>query len=297
MKHLLLAGGLALLTSLTSPALASILADDAFNVGGVNNYTAGDIAGQNPTATGSGWINGWADNKGGSLLRFIGTENTNLPTYSDGTFDLDPVNSGNAGSISVQSTGAGFGTYTRDFSASNVSGASNEIYFSFQIDLATNPSTSWGIRLVDTAGSARYDMRGGTGDISKIRVGNNIFDGGSTIFGADSTVNWTDASFMVARISGVTTSNTTFDLWVNPTDLTDITADTVAATVTTTTASSSGIAGIQFGFANGDDASVIDNLRIGESFADVVPVTLIPEPTSAALLLGGLSLVIFRRRR
>lgn len=297
MKNSLLAGSIAVFTALASPAFATIIADDAFNVGGTNEYTAGDITGQNPSATGTGWVGGWTSSKGNAELRFLGTNNTNLPTYSDGTFNLDPVNSGSAGSISVQSTGAGFATYRRDFSGSNISGPSDEIYFSFEIDMATNPSTSWGIRLVDTAGSARYDIRGGTGDIAKIRVGNNIFDGGGTIFGADSTVNWTDASFMVGRITGVTTSNTTFDLWVNPTDLTDITGGAVAATVTTTTASSSGVAGIQLGFANGDDNSFIDNLRIGESFGDVVPVTLIPEPTSASLMVGGLSLLLLRRRR
>lgn len=40
-----------------------------------------------------------------------------------------------------------------------------------------------------------------------------------------------------------------------------------------------------------------DEVRVGTSFADVAPFTPIPEPTSAALLLGGLGLLALRRRR
>lgn len=52
-----------------------------------------------------------------------------------------------------------------------------------------------------------------------------------------------------------------------------------------------------FKFQNADigDSFALDEIRIGESWSDVVTI---PEPTTWALLAGSLTtLVIFRRRR
>ncbi len=84
----------------------------------------------------------------------------------------------------------------------------------------------------------------------------------------------------------------TVELWVNP---------TLGGTLGTADASiSGGDFAITCFNTRPDTANVFifDELRIGESYADVTPYTVIPEPTTWALLAGSLTaLVVFRRRR
>ena len=79
------------------------------------------------------------------------------------------------------------------------------------------------------------------------------------------------------------------DLWVNPSSLTEVASDVAA--------SDSGITSIgtflsRVAFSEVGDAYQIDNIRIGDTWEDVV----IPEP-SIAVLIGLAGLGLLRRQR
>jgi len=122
---------------------------------------------------------------------------------------------------------------------------------------------------------------------------------------------------LVARFNDIGTEDDTVDLWLNPLlgasgelaapDLTFNQA-TPAGTnksflVTTNGAwSVSGIVIDAGGFSQDGVGSVgVDEIRFGTSFADVTPISAVPEPMSVALLLIGFTAVagwrVRRRRR
>jgi hypothetical protein len=106
---------------------------------------------------------------------------------------------------------------------------------------------------------------------------------------------WNQTYLVLGRLTVNTAATTTNDIWVyqNGSSLPSSDAALPAA-MSTTTQSSAGVIPAMYGRAFGDSAlTVLDEVRIGTSFADVM---VVPEPSAAILgLLGSLGLL--RRRR
>ena len=102
----------------------------------------------------------------------------------------------------------------------------------------------------------------------------------------------TSTTFLVYRIT-FGTLNDTIDLFVNPT-LGGALPAAPNATLTTADNTFFPNAFNRIRVQSGDQAFTVDELRIGQSFADVAPV---PEPSATLALLGAGALFMGRRRR
>lgn len=109
---------------------------------------------------------------------------------------------------------------------------------------------------------------------------------------------WGSTYTILGRLVVDTAANTTNSLWVySPTDTLPTAEPTTA--MSTVTGATSGAIGAVYGRAFGDSQPIVyDEIRVGETFADVMPV---PEPASVAAAmvagLGGLGLLARRRLR
>jgi len=107
---------------------------------------------------------------------------------------------------------------------------------------------------------------------------------------------------MKLTLDNVTTTADSLSLWINPTDLTTAPSGAPDLTLSTALQDLSGINTIRFTGNNTNATSaalggeaIYDELRIGNTFADVAPV---PEPTAVALaIMGGTGVLAVIRRR
>ncbi len=208
----------------------------------------------------------------------------------------------NGGGQSVKINGTSQAYFTRQFDA--ITGVT-EVYFSFLIKSEAGAGADylnfWLSHDADRANSA------GIGDVTASnRFGVRIFGDdtgvnnsvqGSTTYAFDGSVN-----LLVGRISTAGSSGTDddifdqIDLWVNPSSTTlgaaDLTSDISLELSTSVGLSYFGLQTSNVG--SGDDYR-IDELRIGTSAAGVL--STIPEPSTSALLFGGLTLLAAFGRR
>jgi len=102
----------------------------------------------------------------------------------------------------------------------------------------------------------------------------------------------TTTQFVVGRVTFDATGNEVFELAINPSSLDETTAFTGATTVS----HDIGITAFdQFGVlanANNNGTHLYDEIRIANSYAEVIP-----EPSATTLLLGGLGVLVLLRRR
>lgn len=113
----------------------------------------------------------------------------------------------------------------------------------------------------------------------------SVIGTGSISLGSLST---TDPNLIVYKYGFDSAANSdTFEVWLNPESAGD-TADI------TLTGANLALNNIEIREVLGNVALSLDEIRLGTEFTSVVPI---PEPTSAALMLGGIGLLAFRRRR
>lgn len=173
-----------------------------------------------------------------------------------------------------------------------------------------------------TGGSEMFGVGRGTQSSETINAANDtwgILQQGNANATKVSTVNWASgADFLLMRIDhvggigasgGVLTNADTIRMWINPN--LDVAPSDGSADITLNANDFNPTLGINRDlifnrfriFGGGTNATVgygsieIDEIRIGEGFADVTPYTAVPEPAIAALGgLGALALIMRRRR-
>lgn len=264
---------------------ATVIVAESFFTGGTNEYVAGALNNQAPSAAGTGWSSAWTPASAGT--RFVAAQASDLGLYSDGTNTITRAQTGgSAGSALTSGASSNDGT-RRSFNVVS----SGDLYFSFSFsgDFG-NENTSYGLGSdPDSAFNSAYLLgRDNTDDSVVLRYNNNAqtFDTGFSS---------TSATFFVARITDIATTSGTFSVWINPSQLDNLANETPDGTIaiTGTSLQANHFSARYFG---ADVGNVIDDLRIGTDFFSVTGVTQIPEPTSAALLLGSLAILLRRKR-
>jgi hypothetical protein len=290
---------------LVCSASAQLLNYEDFNYPTGNNNIAGQNGGtgfQNAWASGSGNI--WGSIQSGSL------------SYTDQNgHSLDT--SGNSMLVGTNGAGAPTATPNRLFTNSatattlgNIASLNGGvIWMSF---LYQRDGSQTGAPYFRQANFALYQGSGEKLDIggpnTSATVQNNLslWSNGGAHSGAAPLQSTTPvfsagAQLIVVELTVDTLSTTadTVSVWFNPTDLSAL----GAANLTSTEVDLSGVNTVRFqagnSNANGTNAVFeVDELRIGDTFADVAPYTTVPEPSTIAFVsIGGLAAWAWRRRR
>ncbi|MEM1060303.1 MAG: PEP-CTERM sorting domain-containing protein [Verrucomicrobiota bacterium] len=280
-KPLLLLSLSCLLSALApfSQASASLLAYDGFE-----DYASGSTL--NGSNGGSGdWNAAWVANSAVDI-------NGSGLSYLNGGISL------NGGDRSFRVDASSSGTATLLSRSFDTTGGSGEVYFSFLFQ-----ATSTGNQQVFNFGlsdDADINNAGTIGDPFSSQPNLAARTRASTSDGTDdSGFSYSNGTtyLLVGRFStDGSQSGDTWDqmeLWINPDSLVAGTAD---ATIDRTAAISGAVIdtiNMQTSGFTGSQSFLFDELRIGTSFASVV----VPEPSSAGLLLGAASFLVLHRRR
>ena len=262
---------------------ATLLAFDDFN-GGTGSAALGSGG-----TTSFGWGGDWTNQTGTG--QFSGGTPTDLTTN---TFDPSGVTLGFLGSSNERagrnldtSGGGNFAAYLDG--SSNIGADGTTLYLSFLLGTGDGVTNYYGLELhrdgdndaarilqVAAESNAALDLRA-----------NNTASTGENFFTQTSRVADT---FVVELSFGAGTDQAR--VYVNPLYNQPQGASTANATIT---ASDLSFDRISFGNFSGRFID-FDDVRVGTSWADVAGATAIPEPSTVALLLGGLSVLSLRRR-
>ena len=265
-------------TLCASQTHAALIAYDGFS------YTNGATI--NGTNGGTGWTSAWTAD-----ASFVNYSSSTALTYSSGTVSVTGDNrtaiAGGAFSPLVDRTfAAQTGTVYFSFlfryeaTAGGTIDADDFVHFMLNNDNAT--ANSGGI------GKINSDARLGS------RIGGS--NGGTTTNSATNMIAG-NTYFLVGKISASGASGANYDqmdLFINPTSGTEP-GTTSATDVADAGFSSLSHFTIRTNAVDANDAFLFDELRVGTTFADVVPV--IPEPSVGLLAIAGLGVAIARRRR
>jgi hypothetical protein len=185
--------------------------------------------------------------------------------------------------MKVPSIGSTLGTGGGFIAGFNNTGAASQ----------TGSPTVVGARLIIRAATGGFNI-----GISKSSGTASDFQWGSTLFTPSDTI-FVVGSYDITTLSGTTDDSTR--MWINPSSLTFGAASAPAQTLTASTGADAITSGslqsfLLYARANNlsPDQLVVDDLRIGTSWADVTPTT-VPEPATLGLVAAGLLALGFRR--
>jgi len=260
-----------------STTSAALIAYDNFE-----SYTTGQPL--NGEGGGTGWQDDWS-----SVSNALVTSAS--LTYSGGDISIN----GGGQAVVIDSSDNNY--FFRQFDSAGDVG--DEVFFSFLLHRdSTDSSDFLSFRVGDTSDRSNS---GGMGIYSSTNFGTRILANGSTESTNTGSTGIADDTtyFLVGRFSrdGASGGASDFDLmemWVNPTTLDYNSLGTPDASVDFNSLVSGDLEffGLRSVAISGTNEYLMDELRIGTSYAAVVP-----EPTSAALLTGACGLLGLRRRR
>lgn len=261
----------------TSSASAAIIASDSFAVGVTNGYNAGSVTNQNPSVGTSGFTGNWGASMAstGDIIAEVGGLSAAL--VKDAT---------SAGQLSHQG-----GSARSNFHQITSLPTSSTYFFSFLLNSTVGSAAQFGL---STQGSAQVaplteGVRVGvSGSNIQLFVDNTPttllanYTAGTTYFVLVDIANvaGTGTDTVGARIFSSTATNLTSPLGTaTPITNADISSDLGYLSLSKTATSGTGMD--------------VDEFRFGTELNDVV----VPEPSTVALLIGGLGLVTLIRRR
>ncbi len=272
-----------IMIAVAGAAQASLLVHESFLDTGGSAYdvsqtiASGTNREKGPTA--GSWSSRWT---GGD-----GSLETGGLTYATATASLN-VGGG------LQATGSGGGTATRR----PIANQSSPTWFSFLLNVS---STGTGSRL--RAGASFNNSSN-----SNLMWGIQIDNTGNTNIAIKAHVNNTtsgsisinkDETYLVVGLADVFDNNGTLEdrikIWVNP-DMTLLDPGTAGITYSRNHDNRAGDGASGFAMQIGANTA-LDDIRMGTTYADVVPHTVIPEPASMAMVGVGLLLTARRCRR
>jgi len=269
-------------------APGALIVEEQFNIGtGAGEYTAGDLTNQPTTIDpAKGWSGTWA---------------TSNADAASGGLEYTPYSIGGTGGSNGHVSTAGTSS-DRAIASDTTLGTASELWMRilWQPNSTLGPeffnfrrgSSSDGrivIRRNDTLGSAgqRNDL---LVDGIAAGVGDQASDEFATLSGGD-----THLLLFKLTIDRTASMDDTVDLWVDPTATAEAGLSTATASVTANFLEGAGQIS-QFDFT-GVNTYLLDEIAIGETFADVTNTAVIPTP---AALPGGVALLgmaLLRRRR
>jgi hypothetical protein len=271
-----------------SDAKAAPLAYDGFKIGG-DGYTAGSLGGQNPTTLGftGAWNQANIFGNGSAVVN-----SASALTYPSFTSD-------NTGGVATSSGGGSGVRVSRPLTNPFTTATAGTYYFSYLTQVPnTNKSGYVGLEMHSggTDDSQRTFQAGYNQDVAPFSPTNitqwGIRVNNSTI--ASSTVNAeanTTALFVVKFTLSATNNSDSITLWVNPSDL-----SSEAGSGAGTTLSGLNFTADRIGFGDFfSDGGKFDELRVGTTFNDAT--TVVPEPGTVGLLMGGAGALLLRTRR
>lgn len=269
---------------LSTTARATLIAYDGFE-----DYTTD--AALNTGASGTGWSTNWS-----SVTAVKVVSPASPITYTNGAVTIN----GSTRSAEVADPAGNNGVALDNAASRSFTAQTGTVYFSFLFRVESGAGADDFIQF-SLNNDTSITNSGSIGDLSNVS-GTNLFasriggiSGGTSV---NSTTSATGATtfFLVGKISKTSAGNyNRMELFVNPATLTE------PGVVSATQNADSGTAAISYftlriSNIETDDQYRFDELRIGTTWADVVPV---PEPSACAALAGGLALMAaaLRRRR
>jgi hypothetical protein len=262
---------LAMMLALCAPrrAEAALVAYEGFESYTASTALSGDSGG-------TGWTANWAAIAGVNVKAATLSYSNGSVVVSGGSLSGGVDDATNATSAASRSVTAQTGTLYMSLLMAMPAGLSTDDFVHFMFNDDTVNTNSGGFGKISTT-TIKLGARIGTGN------------GGTT---TDSTVDLTgtDTFFLVGKISKVASATyNRLDLYINPSSLTEpVTADAVRSADSTI----STISFFSLRTANLDAADRVqfDELRLGTTFADVVP-----EPATGVLMMLGAMLLGSRR--
>ena len=275
---------LTLLVSASPAARATLIAYDGFESYSIGGLSGGNAGTGTIGASGeTGWSAAW------NAVSGINVASAGL-SYSGGTV---VVNGGSkvaqidGATINIDAADRSFASQTGTlyfsflFSATAAS-LSNDDFVHFMLNNDTVNTNSGGIGKLTTT-DLSLGARVGTTNGGTTTSSSTLMTGGTTYF-------------LVGKISKVSSTNyNQIDLYINPTS--NIEPGTASATSSADGGFSSiPVFSLRTFNLDAGDVYRFDELRVGTTFADVVP-TAVPEPSAMGLLCGGVAMFLSRRRR
>jgi hypothetical protein len=263
---LLVVGGMSV-GCLASDGMAAIVSDSF-------DYAPGNLEGSGVAS--GGWSGAW--------------DNTSATDWQMSTGSLSYSNLQTAGNR-LQESNRATRTAKRAYAITGYNDAGDSLWFSGLVNISDV-----------TTGSAFKFFAAGTGNDNgglgyEITISGNpkaaalkVRNAGGTSAGT-LPINFDQTYFIVGRI-GFTASNVSTHLWLNPATNANLTNASTGDLSLTSSPSASERGGNVFVGSFSNTAAGFDELRIGESFADV---SVVPEPTMLAWV--GCALLAARRRR
>lgn len=242
----------------------------------------------NGQGSGGGWDSNWTVDA---------TANVNNPLrYQASTYSLDYTDAlGNSlqtspGSLGLFSAGSGDSALNRPFSTP----ATGEVWFSFLNIRTSNENWGYQLQFLGADDSVQFQLQNNS-NTGTFRI--NATSTASLPLQNHTTDENPQGQLFVGRVTNVNSGlgNSVITVWINPTNLLDIGAGaTVSAELTGRTVASI----TQFNFLKGTTTTgYFDEFRVGNSSESVMP-TVIPEPSTYALVLGlALGALLLRRQK
>ena len=274
-----------LLGLLQGPVHATQIAYEGFSVPG-DYAAASDIASGAATAGQGDWTTGWARNETGTL-------DAQASSLSGGALSrtASPGSAANTGRVN----------YTRQFTNPTGLAAGDAVWFSarfrrdlgvndFQLKFAsdTGENNGWGFHVPANFNADPTFKLGASTKNDQVPDGGVAFENGTTYFVVGRmTIDTNDINFEVED---------TVDIWLNPAeDLSGAAVGSGDSTDTDFTASNDDYDFDRINIWAHQNLDVtFDEIRLGTEFSDVA---VIPEPSTAALIVVGAALMCARRRR